>query len=156
MRLWRMSRSPWEKQYESTPWFNAKTTSIAIFHASPLAAICARLLEQRLPHPELMPAGDRLFSVEVSRYCIYTAEVSRHWHVNLKETRDVTLAWRTYANEPVLCVPSLSGANQYLIDTKSSSLSSIRVHRPDVRPFKRSLREARQYLRDDVEWLVLS
>ncbi|ULH06468.1 hypothetical protein [Alcaligenes faecalis] len=155
MRLWRVSSSPWEKQCESTPWFNAKTTSIAIFHASPLAAICARLLEQRLPHPERMPASDRLFSVEVSRYSIYTADVSRHWHVNLKETREAALTWRTYADEPVLCVPSLSGAYQYLIDTKSASLSSIRLHRPDARPFKRSLREARQHLLDEAEWLVL-
>jgi len=155
MRLWRISSTHWEKQHEATPWFSAKTSSIAIYHASPLAAVCAYLLRHCLPHPDLIPSHQALHSVGVSQNLIRRAQVSRHWHFNLKETRDLTLRWRLLADRPVLCVPALSGANQYLIDTRSPLFSLIHLYRQDAQALERSLEQMREHLQGATPWLVL-
>ena len=121
MWLWRVSGTPWERHGQSTRWFNARTPAIAVFHVSPLAAVCARLVHQRRHTPELLDPEERLYSIRVSLRQVQAAHVSRGWYDNLKETRTVAAAWRMQALCPVLKVPARDGQHQYLVNLRFPS-----------------------------------
>ena len=59
------------------------------------------------------------------------------------------------ADKPVLCVPALNGANQYLIDTRSPLFSLIHIYRRDAQTLERSLEQMREHLQGTTPWLVL-
>ena len=155
MWLWRVSGTPWERHGQSTRWFNARTPAIAVFHVSPLAAVCARLVHQRLNTPELLDPEERLYSIRVSLRQVQAAHVSRGWYDNLKETRTVAAAWRMQALCPVLKVPARDGQHQYLVNLRFPSLEDISVRLDEKHPFARSVRKARECLHEGSDWLVL-
>lgn len=155
MRLWRVSGTPWERHGQSTRWFNAKTPAIAVFHVSPLAAVCARLVHQRRHTPELLDPEERLYSIRVSLRQVQAAHVSRGWYDNLKETRTVAAAWRMQALCPVLKVPARDGQHQYLVNLRFPLLEDISVRLDEKHPFTRSVRKARDCLHEGSDWLVL-
>ena len=66
-----------------------------------------------------------------------------------------SLRWRLLADRPVLCVPALNGANQYLIDTRSPLISLIHLYRQDAQALERSLEQMREHLQGATTWLVL-
>ena len=127
MWLWRVSGTPWERHGQSTRWFNARTPAIAVFHVSPLAAVCARLVHQRRHTPELLDPEERLYSIRVSLRQVQAAHVSRGWYDNLKETRTVAAAWRMQALCPVLKVPARDGQQAA---GRVALVADLREHRP--------------------------
>jgi len=155
MRLWRVSGTPWERHGQATRWFNAKTPAIAVFHDSPLAAVCARLVHQRCHIPEALSPEERLYSISVTRRQLQVAHVSRNWYDNLKETRSLVAAWRLQTVWTVLKVPARDGHYEYLVNLRLPLLSEIPVRTDETHPFTRSARKTREFLREGSDWLVL-
>lgn len=155
MRLWRVSGTPWERHGQTTRWFNSRTPGIAVFHASPLAAVCARLVHQRRNTPESLSPDERLYSIIVTQRQVQAAHVSRCWYDNLKETRSLVAAWRLQSLCPVLKVPARDGQHQYLVNLRFPLLDHIPVRLDEKYPFTRSVRKARDFLHEGSDWLVL-
>ncbi len=155
MRLWRVSGTPWEYHGQVTRWFNARTPAIAVFHASPLAAVCARLVHQRRRTPESLCSDERLYSITVTQRQIHAAYASQGWYDNLKETRAVTAAWRMQTVCPVLKVPARDGQYEYLVNLRFPLLDKVSVRLDEVHPFARTVRKARSHLHEGSDWLVL-
>ncbi|AWP59360.1 hypothetical protein B7P02_15650 [Bordetella bronchiseptica] len=155
MRLWRVSGTPWERHGQATRWFNARTPAIAVFHDSPVAAVCARLVHQRRHTPEALNPEECLYSISVNQRQVQVARVSRHWYDNLKETRSLVAAWRLQTVCPVLKVPTRDGHYQYLVNLRLPLLSEIPVRTDETHPFRCSARKTREFLREGSDWLVL-
>lgn len=104
---------------------------VAVLEATPMAAICAYMVTADVRHPRDLPATCRLMCVTVGDGYIEEASPRRDWADNPVATQASGNAWLARGVAPVLRVPGLSGASQYLFNTAHSLSARCRIRPAD-------------------------
>jgi hypothetical protein len=128
VKLWCISDDNGESlRCQSEGHWHKSRDGVAVLEATPVAAICAYLATAEARHPRELPPTCRLMSVTVGDGYIEEASPRKDWADNLIATQASGNAWLARGVAPVLRVPGLSGAAQYLFNTRHSLSSRCRV-----------------------------
>lgn len=100
---------------------------VAVLEAAPLSAICAYLAAFGLGHPQALPAGIRLMTVNVQEGDVQEAAPRRDWMDSPAITQMSGNAWISRGKTPVLRVPSLAGSPQYLFNRQHELASRCQL-----------------------------
>jgi len=154
MTLWRLSNSD---SLDGGPhpggrWLGGGVP-VVVLDPTPLAAICARLALVEAQHPRKLPHSYRLLEVLVPQRCILALPPPRAWRQDTAAARAFGHAWLEEGKSLVLRVPSISGAEQFLLNCGHADMALCRVQSRFAHPFEEQL-EAVGPLLADGDWLV--
>jgi hypothetical protein len=128
--------------------------SVAVLEATPLAAICAHLIMSDARHPRALPPGHRLMEVTVSDSDIDDAAVVKNWAGDQIATQAAGNSWLARGVAPVLRVPALSGASQYLFNTRHRNASRCRVRILDANAIATCVGDLSHAVVNGTDWLA--
>src|SRR5262249_40486756 len=118
VKLWCISDDNGESlRCQSEGHWHKSRDGVAVLEATPVAASCACPAASEARHPRELPPTCRLMSVTVGDGYIEEASPRKDWADNLIATQASGNAWLARGVAPVLRVPGLSGAAQYLFNT---------------------------------------
>ncbi|MBO9356979.1 RES domain-containing protein [Bordetella petrii] len=154
--LWRLCNGKdfWDHSGVGGRWHPAEQ-AVLVLEASSVAAVCAALACAEVGHPRELPVTYHLYQVWIPKRSIVLADVPRRWQKNHRATRAVGQAWLDKEESLALCVPSMSGGRQYLLNTRHADVRVCRVDGRWPHPFEPAVVQVAPMLRRDAEWLAL-
>ncbi|AEC18802.1 hypothetical protein PT7_0262 [Pusillimonas sp. T7-7] len=156
MTLWRLCNGTqfWDNHNAGGRWYPPGRGVIAL-DPTPAAALCAALAFAEVAHPRLLPSGYRLHQLEVPQEATLPVQAPRRWHSDLQLTRALGQDWLDTGKSLLLCVPTVHGGYQYLLNTRHPDAQKCRLQASFSYPFGQSVAQVQSLLSEDAEWLAV-
>ncbi len=155
-QLWRLCNGTefWNSSGSAGRW-HPTDHGVIVLYETPVAALCAALEFAEVAHPGALPAASCLHRVQIPLNATVAVKAQRRWPLDLKATRAIGLAWLEAGESLVLCVPSMSGGHQYLLNTAHPDCQACRLEGHWSYPFEPGRVDVEPILQSGAEWLAV-